>query len=96
MPNRRGRLCTGCRPPRSVYARGKRKRKGKRERERDREGARGKRRQFGALCSLIAFNYTCPALRSAAIATLYAGTAKLVPEVAPESFATLHSPPFDR
>ena len=69
----------GGRPPRSVYARGKRKRKGKREREGER--VRAKRRQFGALCSLIAFNYTCPALRSAAIATLYAGTAKLLPEV---------------
>lgn len=70
----------GGRPPRSVYARGKRKRKGKRG-EREGERVRAKRRQFGALCSLIAFNYTCPALRSAAIATLYAGTAKLLPEV---------------
>ena len=63
--------------------RGKEEREKERERERERSArprgqrVRAKRRQFGALCSLIAFNYTCPALRSAAIATLYAGTAKL-------------------
>lgn len=82
------------RPGASIRAENVRGRARERGREIEIEGARGKRRQFGALCSLIAFNYTCPTLRSAAIATLYAGTAKLVPEV--ESFATLHSPPFDR
>lgn len=81
MPNRRGRegrLCTGAgRPGASMRVENVRGR----ARERERERVRAKRRQFGALCSLIAFNYTCPALRSAAIATLYAGTAKLLPEV---------------
>lgn len=65
-------------PPRNVYVRGKRKReRGERSARPRGQRARAKRWQFGALCSLIAFNYTCPAPRSAAIATLYARTAKL-------------------